>query len=76
MTLHLEPSPEARRIYGMMVARADNYDGELVLSLAQSIKLSCTLSRTGRDPQAVVAVAELKEADWITPEPRGGWCLG
>lgn len=76
MTTEIAPSPEARKIYSMMVARADQNDGELHLTLAQSIQLSCQLSRKGKDGQAVMEVTELSEAAWISPQPDGGWALG
>ena len=53
----------------MMVVRAE--DG--YLSLTQSIGLSVALQRMGADSQASTAVAELRDADWITPVDDGGW---
>jgi hypothetical protein len=72
----LTPSAEARQVYGMMVSRADNNDGELHLTLANSIALSCTLRRKGEDGQAMTAVTELCEANWIAPVADGGWRVG
>ena len=73
--MHIEPSPEARRIYSMMVVRANNDDGLLHLPLANSIALSVELTRMGEDGQASCAVAELRDADWIAPLSGGGWSL-
>jgi hypothetical protein len=74
--MELHPSPQARQVYNMMVTRADNNDGELHLTLANSIALSCTLQRRGEDGQAMSAVTELQEANWIAPVADGGWRLG
>ena len=51
-------------------------DCELHLTLANSIALSCTLRRKGEDGQAMMAVEELREANWISPVADGGWRLG
>jgi hypothetical protein len=72
----IAPSAEARQVYNMMVKRADEHDGELHLTLANSIALSCTLLRRGEDGQAVTAVEELQEANWIAPVADGGWRVG
>ena len=72
----LAPSAEARQVYNQMVNRADDNDGELHLTLANSIALSCTLRRKGEDGQAMMAVEELREANWISPVADGGWRLG
>jgi hypothetical protein len=70
----ISPSAEARKIYNMMVTRADDNDSDgLHLSLAQSIELAVTLSRRGEDCMASTAVAELRDADWIVPVDSGGW---
>lgn len=70
MAVTISPSPAARQVYNMMVARADD---DMHLSLANSIHLSATLQRMGADSQASTAVAELRDADWITPVDDGGW---
>ena len=70
--MDIVPSPQARKVYSMMVFRADD---DLYLSLAQSIALSATLQRRGEDSQARTAVAELREAAWIKPLSDGGWKL-
>jgi len=72
----IAPSAEARQVYNMMVMRADDYDGQLHLTLANSIELSCTLRRRGADSQAMTAVEELREAEWISPVADGGWRVG
>jgi hypothetical protein len=72
----LAPSAEARQVYNMMVNRADETDGELHLTLANSIALSCSLQRKGEDGQAMTAVSELCEAKWIEPAEGGGWLVG
>jgi hypothetical protein len=69
------PSPEARQIFNMMVVRADDNNGELHLTLANSIALSATLQRKGEDSQARSAMTELCEAAWIAPGDDGGWLL-
>lgn len=69
MALAISPSPAARQIYNMMVNRSD----EGHLSLAQSIALSVQLKRRGCDNQVGTAVAELQDADWISPVSDGGW---
>jgi hypothetical protein len=71
MAVSISPSPEARQIYNMMVVRSD----EGHLTLAQSIALSVTLKRRGDDTQVGTAVAELREADWISPVSDGGWMV-
>lgn len=75
MAITISPSAEARQIYNMMVARADVNNGDMHLSLANSIELSVTLQRMGEDSQATAAVTELREADWITPVDGGGWLV-
>jgi hypothetical protein len=69
MAITISPSPAARQIYNMMVLRSD----EGHLSLAQSIALSVQLKRRGEDTTVGESVAELQEADWITPVSDGGW---
>jgi len=76
MMEQIAPSAEARQVYNEMVMRADDEDGQLHLTLANSIALSCTLHRRGVDSQAMTAVAELREADWIAPLEGGGWRVG
>lgn len=56
----------------MMVAHAD---GDLHLTLAQSISLSVHLLRAGEDHLASDAVTELVGSQWIDPAPDGGWLL-
>ena len=73
MTTTITPSPEARQIYNMMVVRADDSGGDLHLTLANSIELSATLQRRGKDSQARLAMGELQDADWIAPVSDGGW---
>ena len=70
-TDELEPSPTARKVFGMMVAHSD----DLHLTLAQSINVSVHLLRAGEDPGATVAITELMETEWISPLPDGGWLL-
>lgn len=60
----------------MMVNRADDNDGELHLTLANSIALSAQLQRRGEDSQAMTAVTELQDANWIAPVADGGWRVG
>ena len=71
-TVKLAPSPPARRLFGLMVAHADN---QLHLSLAESISLSVHLMRAGEDYTARSSVTELVAAEWISPSPDGGWLL-
>jgi hypothetical protein len=71
VAISISPSPEARQVYNMMAARAD----EGHLSLAQSIALSVQLKRRGCDSQVSTAVAELRDADWIAPVDDGGWMV-
>jgi hypothetical protein len=68
----LAPSPEARRLFGMMVARADE---DLHLTLAQALELSCSLMRSGEDHEAHGEISSLIQAEWIDPAPDGGWLL-
>ena len=71
-TTTLAPSPAARKLFGMMVAHADD---DLHLTLAQSIHLSVHLLRAGEDHMASDAVTELVSSQWIDPAPDGGWLL-
>ena len=73
MSTEIQPSPAARKIYNMMVVRADMAGEAMHLSLASSIELSVTLQRRGEDAMATSAVAELREAAWISPVNDGGW---
>ena len=74
MSTEILPSPAARKIYNMMVIRADVAGEDMHLSLAQSIELSVTLRRQGGHDEGT-AVAELREAAWIAPVNDGGWKL-
>jgi hypothetical protein len=76
MMEQIAPSPQARQVYNMMVNHADDNNGELHLTLASSIALSCSLQRRGEDSQAMTAVTELCEANWIAPVEGGGWRVG
>lgn len=71
-TTLIAPSPAARKLFGMMVAHADD---DLHLTLAQSISLSVHLLRAGEDHMASGAVTELVSSQWIDPAPDGGWLL-
>jgi hypothetical protein len=75
MTIDIEPSPQARRIYNMMVVRAEEDDDVMVLTLAHTIELAVTLRRRGEDAMACSAVTELREAAWIAPVSDGGWLI-
>ena len=66
----ITPSPEARRLFGRMVARSD---GAPDVGLARTIELSADLQEAGSAPAASEEVSELADAEWITPHPSGGW---
>lgn len=69
----ITPSPEARRLFGRMVARSD--DTTLQLGLADTIGLQVDLKHEGADPHAQEAVSELLEEEWIDAGPEGSWIL-
>lgn len=75
----IAPSIEARKLFGMMVARADSSNcggvAHMHLTLAQSLELSCSLMRAGEDHEAFGTISELLQTEWIDPAPDGGWLL-
>lgn len=65
------PSPEARQLFGKMVARShDNH-----VSLGDTIALSVDLCKKGSDPKAIAEVAELIGEGWLACAPDGGWIV-
>lgn len=74
----IKPSPEARRLYGRMCARATFHEPteEIVVPLSQVLALSAHMQREGAsDPLAYREVQDLKRTGWISPHPDGGWSL-
>lgn len=67
----IKPSPEARRLFGRMVARSDN----LCLTLTDTIALQVDLNREGAVPHTQEALAELTEEQWVGTSTDGGWTL-
>lgn len=72
MTTMMAPSPSARRLFGKMVAHANE---NLHLTLPETIALSVDLMRSGEDYTGGDAVTELVAMQWIDPAPDGGWLL-
>lgn len=64
----LTPSPEARKLYGSMVARAD---GD-ILSLEDSLRMGIERHRGGEDPTASSQIIELVSQGWVEPDHEGG----
>jgi len=68
----IKPSPEARRIFGRLVANAHCCH----LDLAGSLKTAIDLRRAGHDQNAqTTAVRELRAEGWMQPAEDGGWRL-
>lgn len=67
--MDLSPSPEARRLFSRMVARAGD---ESLIGLEESLILGVELVRAG-DRAGVIE--ELRQAGWVDPHPDGGWLL-
>lgn len=65
------PSPEARRLFGQMVANAEG--DELHLPIESTLALSVQRVREGKWDKG--AVAELLDEGWIQQAPSGGWLL-
>lgn len=68
----ITPSASARRLFGRMVARADD---TLHLGLPETLDLGCVLKREGEDPSARAQITELLSQEWIEPASDGGWTL-
>ena len=71
LPLKVQPSPAARKLFNVMVARST----ELHLPLAQCLALSVNRARSGEDPTACQEIHELLSAAWIGPAEDGGWLL-
>jgi hypothetical protein len=70
-TMDITPSPEARRLFSSMVARADG-PGDRIVSLASTLALSVRRRQMGTLDSK--EVRELQEQGWIAPdEDDGGW---
>jgi hypothetical protein len=67
------PSPGARKLFNMMVVRAEPAGDDLHLSLARAIELTVVINRRGDQAMMSTAMTELQEADWISPAVTGGW---
>jgi hypothetical protein len=69
--MDIVPSPEARLLFGQMVARADE---DLILELAPTFKLAADRKHAGHRCDCT-EVSELIEAGWIGAHSSGGWVL-
>lgn len=66
---NIQPSSQARALFGQMVARSD--DG--ALDIEKTLELSMDrLSAGHRDGEEIF---ELEEEGWISPAEEGGWLL-
>lgn len=65
----IQPSSEARCLYGQMVARSD----EGALSLQKTLELS--MDRLGAGHRDGDEIFQLEDEGWISPAEEGGWLL-
>lgn len=66
----IKPSRQARRLFGLMVQRADT---NLHLPLSDTLELSVERTRAGHHDG--YEIGELLDEEWISPAPDGGWLL-
>jgi hypothetical protein len=72
MAIEIHPSPEARHLFGQMVARSDD---NLILQLPSTLQLAVDRKLSGHSIQAEHEMDELLAAGWIGPHRSGGWTL-
>lgn len=66
----IRPSPEARHLFGQMVAKAD---ADLHLTMEATLDLSVQRVRAGHRDH--IEIHELQQEQWIGQAQDGGWIL-
>lgn len=71
----LQPSAEARKLYGEMVAKVNCKTGGFYLSLDKTISLSIDRKNKGTDSECAGLLYELVKEKWVAVHDEGGWLL-